>query len=43
MCASKGKIFVAPCGVMRKIFTILATSEANLYGIFAGSILITPS
>ena len=43
MCASKGEIFVTPCGVMRKVFIISATSEANLYGVFAGSILITPN
>ena len=43
MCASKGDIFVTPCGVMRKVFIISATSEVNLYGVFAGSILITPT
>ena len=41
-CASKGEILVTPCGVMRKIFNISAKSEAYLYGIFVGSILITP-
>ena len=39
---SKGEILVTPCGVMRKVFIFPATSEANLYGIVAGSILIPP-
>ena len=42
MCVSKCEILVTPCGVMRKVLIVSATSEANLYGVFAGSILITP-
>ena len=43
MCASKGEIFVTPCGDIRKNFIISATFDANLYGVFAGSIFIIPS
>ena len=28
-CASKGEFFVTPCGVIRKVFFISATSEAS--------------
>ena len=42
MCASKVEILITPCGVMRKVLIISATSETNLYGLFAGSILMTP-
>ena len=40
--ASNGVIFVIPCGVMRSVLIISATSEANLNGKFFSSILITP-
>ena len=43
MCASKVEVFVTPCGVFCKVFIISATSDAYLYGVFAGSVLITPS
>ena len=42
-CASKGEIFVTPCGVIRKIFIISATSKASRYGVFVLSILIIAS
>ena len=38
-CASKGENFVTPCGVIRKIFIISATSEASWYGVFVLSSL----
>ena len=43
ICVSKGEIFVTPCGVILNTFIISATSEANLYGVFDWSILITAS
>ena len=42
-CAPKGEIFVTPCGVIRKVHIISATSEARRYGVFVLSILITAS
>ena len=39
--ASEGEIFVTPCGVILNVFIISATSEANFYGMFVWSILIT--
>ena len=42
-CASKNEIFVTPCDVTCRDFVIVATSDANLYGVFAGSFRITPS
>ena len=42
-CASKDEVFVTPCGVMRNVSIISVTSEGYLYGVFAGSILVTPS
>ena len=41
--ASNGEIFVTPCGVFRKVFFILATSDASLYGVLDSFILIIPS
>ena len=41
ICASKGEIFVTPCGVILSVFFISATSEASSYGVFDWSILIT--
>ena len=49
ICASKGEIFVTPCGVILSVFIISATlsvfiisatSEANLYGVIDWSIFI---
>ena len=34
MCASNGEIFVTPCGVIRNVFMISATSEASRSGVF---------
>ena len=41
ICASKGEIFVTPCGVILNVFIISAASEANLYGVFDWSFFIT--
>ena len=43
ICASKGEVFVTPCGVIPKVFIISATSEARLYGVFVWSFFITAS
>ena len=39
----KGVIFVTPCGVIRSVLIISATSDANLNGVFFESIFMTPS
>ena len=41
ICASKGDVFLTPCGVTLNVYIISATSEANLYAVFDGSILMT--
>ena len=43
LCTLQSENFVIPCGVIRRVFIFLATSDAILYGVFATSILITPS
>ena len=43
ICASKGVIFVTPCGVIRSVLMISATLDAILSGLLFGSHFMTTS